>query len=70
VLCTTPFGFPVEPEVYSRNSGCSASTHSTSAAAGSGATASCHQTSRPGVMPQPSRGAAAAFSSTRQVGTA
>lgn len=29
VACTTPLGLPVEPEVYSRNSGCSASTHST-----------------------------------------
>ena len=44
----TPLGFPVDPEVYSLNSGCSASTHSIGAESSAGccASASCHHWSR------------------------
>ena len=41
-----PLGLPVEPEVYSRNSGCSASTHSGSHAGAWPSMTSCHHRSR------------------------
>lgn len=50
VECTTPLGLPVEPEVYSRNSGCSASTHSTGQCLSCFGTASWYQTSLPSVQ--------------------
>ena len=50
VECTTPLGLPVEPEVYSRNSGCSASTHSTVQCLSCFGTASWYQTSLPSVQ--------------------
>ncbi len=44
VVCSTPLGLPVEPEVYSRNRGCSDSTHSTGACGqGIGHRRSVHQ---------------------------
>ena len=46
-----PLGLPVEPEVYSRYSGCSASTHSGSHVGRLALrSTSCHQTSRPACM--------------------
>ena len=44
-----PFGLPVVPEVYSRNSGCSASNASGSWSGDAASTASCHHRSRPSV---------------------
>ena len=48
--CCTPLGLPVEPEVYSRKSGCSASTHSGSQVLAWPASTSLIQRSRPAVM--------------------
>ena len=50
VLWTTPFGFPVLPEVKSRNSGSSASTQTGWQWGFCPATSSCHQTSLPRTM--------------------
>ncbi|OPX61423.1 MAG: hypothetical protein A4E29_00821 [Methanomassiliicoccales archaeon PtaB.Bin134] len=50
VLCTTPFGFPVEPEVYRMNRGSSASHHTGSQERSALAISSCHQMSLPGSM--------------------
>src|SRR5882672_9799733 len=47
VLCCTPFGLPVEPDVYKMNSGCSALTHSGSHVSASCSTSSCIHRSRP-----------------------
>src|SRR5260370_19437743 len=47
VLCGTPFGLPVEPDVYKMKSGCSALTHSGSHVSASCSTSSCIHRSRP-----------------------
>ena len=44
-----PLGFPVVPEVYSRNSGCSASNASGVCSVDATSTVSCHHRSRPSV---------------------
>src|SRR6185436_353733 len=45
--CWMPLGLPVEPEVYNRNSGCSAFTHTGSHTGFWLTISSCHQVSRP-----------------------
>jgi hypothetical protein len=50
VVCRMPLGFPVLPDVYSRNRGCSASTGWQARVPGWFGTTSCHQWSRPGRM--------------------
>ena len=45
-----PFGLPVVPEVYMRNSGCSASKNSQVCSAEALSTVSCHHRSRPSVQ--------------------
>ena len=47
MVCRTPFGFPVLPDVYRMNSGCSLSSGSAGQSADASATSSCHQRSRP-----------------------
>ncbi len=47
MVCSTPFGFPVLPDVYRMNSGCSLSSGSAGQSALAAATRSCHQWSRP-----------------------
>lgn len=51
VVCSTPLGCPVLPEVYSVNRGCSASTHSTAHSGDCACSCSCHHTSRPSCQP-------------------
>jgi hypothetical protein len=50
-VCSRPLGLPVEPDVYNTNSGCSASTISAGRTSPAPGTTSCHQWSRPAVMP-------------------
>src|SRR3569833_1429193 len=45
--CWMPFGLPVEPDVYSKNSGCSLSTHTGAHSLWCSAMRSGHRTSRP-----------------------
>ena len=49
-MCSTPFGLPVLPDVYSTNSGCSLSNGSAGQSALAAAITSCHHTSRPGFI--------------------
>jgi len=63
----TPLGFPVDPDVYSLNRGCSAPTHSIGAesSAGCRASASCHHSSLPASKGTSALAAASGLSSTR-----
>jgi len=60
---------PVEPEVYSRNSGCSAGTHSTGHTAGWASISACHHLSRPRVKGVSAWGMAASFAYTSTLST-
>ena len=51
VVCSTPLGEPVLPLVYSRKSGCSASTQATTQSDDCCETASCQHTSLPSTQP-------------------
>jgi hypothetical protein len=72
VVCRTPLGFPVVPEVYRMYRGCSLSRGSAGHVAAEEATSSCHHTSRPGLMGTslPARRSTTTFSTDGQLSRA